>query len=262
MPALDEAAHVAFARPVPEKKKAVVGTQALLKEQAMSTAELIDRWAPYIKEASRRFGVSADWIRAVMRMESGGRTLGDDNRPIISSAGAMGIMQVMPETYRDMREQHGLGADPYDPRDNILAGTAYLRRLHEKYGSPKMFAAYNAGPATLEAQSAGKRKLPKETRDYVKRISHILGIDPPPSDANPPRPTKVVATLTRPGGSTVTIDGDTVDKVRAVFPNEFVTGVRTVIIMGERMQGVLEDLATVTAALKSPARFSHVYLPS
>jgi membrane-bound lytic murein transglycosylase B len=261
MPPLDEAARVAAAPMTPKKKSTVSSTQALAKEQQMSAGELISRWAPYVKEASRRFGVSADWVRAVIRMESGGRTLSDDNQPITSSAGAMGIMQVMPETYRDMRQQHGLGADPHDPRDNILAGTAYLRWLHEKYGYPKMFAAYNAGPGTLEAQISGARKLPKETRTYVKRISHILGIDPPPSDSNPPQPVKVIATLTRPGGTTVTIDGDTVDKIRAAFPNEFVPGVRTVVIMGQRMQGVLEDVATVTSALKGPARLAHTYLP-
>ena len=224
----------------------------------MSTAELIDRWTPYIKEASRRFKISADWIKAVIRVESGGRTLSDGNQPITSTAGAMGIMQVMPETYQDMRQAYSLGDNPHDPRDNILAGTAYLRWLQEKYGYPKMFVAYNAGPATLEAQSAGKRKLPKETRDYIKRISGILGIEEPITP--PAQPTNVMATLTRPGGSKVTIDGSTVDKIRAVFPNEFVPGVKTVVIMGERMQGVLEDVAAVTAALKP--RVSALYLPS
>ena len=133
------------------------------KEHAMSPAQLIDRWAPLIKEASHRFGISQAWIRAVMRIESGGRTLLDDQRPITSSAGAMGIMQIMPDTYQDMRQQYGLGANPDDPHDNVLAGTAYLRRLYGKYGYPKMFAAYNAGPGALEAQIAGARRLPHET---------------------------------------------------------------------------------------------------
>ena len=257
MPAVDEAPQIVALRPV-SITKAPADTKALAKEQAMSTAELIDRWTPYIKEASRRFKISADWIKAVIRVESGGRTLSDGNQPITSTAGAMGIMQVMPETYQDMRQAYSLGDNPHDPRDNILAGTAYLRWLQEKYGYPKMFVAYNAGPATLEAQSAGKRKLPKETRDYIKRISGILGIEEPITP--PAQPTNVMATLTRPGGSKVTIDGSTVDKIRAVFPNEFVPGVKTVVIMGERMQGVLEDVAAVTAALKP--RVSALYLPS
>ena len=258
MPPLDEVAQVVLAPPNNIVVQTVADTTALLKEQAMSTAQLIDRWTPYIKEASRRFKISTDWIKAVIRIESGGRTLSDDNQPITSSAGAIGIMQVMPETYREMRQQYALGADPHNPRDNILAGTAYLSWLQEKYGYPKMFAAYNAGPATFEAQTAGTRKLPKETRDYVKRIHALLGIEEPRSE--PAQPANVVATLTRPGGSTVRIEGDKVDKIRAAFPNEFVAGVKTVVIMGQRMQGVLEDLATVTAALKP--RVSARYLPS
>ena len=219
-------------------------------EKLLSTTSLIDRWAPFIKEASRRFGVAEDWIRAVMRMESGGRTLSDDKKPITSRAGAMGLMQVMPDTYSDMRQQYGLGANPHDPRDNILAGTAYLSWLHEKYGYPKMFAAYNAGPGTLEAQLAGTRKLPGETRDYVRGIAEILGIEtvaPPPT---PSEPEKVVATLTRPTGTPITIDADSVTSIRASFPGEFVPGVRTVVMMGERQQGVTEDLEAVSAALK------------
>jgi hypothetical protein len=256
MSALDEAPQIVALRP--PVILAPADTSALVKEQAMSTSELIDRWTPHIKEASRRFKISTDWIKAVIRVESAGRTLSDDNQPITSTAGAMGIMQVMPETYQDMRDAYNLGDDPHDPRDNILAGTAYLRWLKEKYGYPKMFAAYNAGPATFEAEAAGKRKLPKETRDYVKRVYAILGIEGP--TAVPVQPTNVVATLTRPGGSTVTIDSKTVDKIRAAFPNEFIPGVKTVVIMGERMQGVLEDVAAVTAALKP--RVSALYLPS
>jgi hypothetical protein len=259
MSAMDEAPQIVALRPV-SITKAPADTKALAKEQAMSTAELIDRWTPQIKEASRRFKISTDWIKAVIRVESGGRTLSDDNQPIVSTAGAMGIMQVMPETYQDMRQAYSLGDDPHDPRDNILAGAAYLRWLQEKYGYPKMFAAYNAGPATLEAQSAGKRKLPKETRDYVKRVYAILSIEEPTAPAQPVQPATVIATLTRPGGSKVTIDGSTVNKIRAAFPNEFVPGVKTVVIMGERMQGVLEDVAAVTAALKP--RISALYLPS
>src|SRR5258705_1374637 len=76
------------------------------QEQALSPTQLLDRWSPLIKEASRRFGVAEAWIRAVMRLESGGRTALDDKKPITSHAGAMGIMQVMPETYEEMRRQH------------------------------------------------------------------------------------------------------------------------------------------------------------
>ena len=99
-----------------------------------------DSYATFITEAAQRFGVPEHWIRAVMRIESAG-----DVRAI-SSAGAMGLKQVMPATWADLRVRHRLGANPYDPRDNILAGTAYLREMHDRYGSPGFLAAYNAGP--------------------------------------------------------------------------------------------------------------------
>src|SRR3546814_13056128 len=95
----------------------------------------LDRWRDFIAEASRRFGVPEAWIRAVMQAESGGRTM-LDGRPITSRAGAMGPMQVMPGTYEDMRRAHGLGAEPPDPRDTILAGQAYARAIYDHYTSP------------------------------------------------------------------------------------------------------------------------------
>jgi soluble lytic murein transglycosylase-like protein len=222
-----------------------------LAEQAMSPTQLLDRWSPFIKEASRRFGVAEDWIRAVMRMESGGRTALNDKRPITSSAGAMGIMQLMPDTYRDMRQQFGLGANPYDPHDNVIAGTAYLRWLYGKYGYPKMFAAYNAGPGTVEAQAAGARQLPSETRAYVKGIAHILGDAAAASESPKFVAANVPATLTRPDGSLVSIDGAKVDSIRASLPDEYAPGVRTVVAMGPLHQGVREDLATVASLLRT-----------
>jgi len=232
-----------------ERAQTAAAQSEFAKEQAMSLAQLMDRWAPHIKEASSRFGVAEAWIRAVIRMESGGRTLLDD-KPITSHAGAMGLMQLMPGTYRELRQQHGLGANPHDPRDNVLAGTAYLSWLYVKYGYPKMFAAYNAGPGTLDAQMAGVRTLPGETRAYVRGIAAILGVGTPAPEHRPTEPEKIVATLTRPDGSSIAIDGDSVNSIRASFPNEFVPGVRTVLTMGEREQGVVEDLTTVAAALK------------
>jgi soluble lytic murein transglycosylase-like protein len=113
-------------------------------EPVAATDAVHDRWQDFIAEASRRFGVPEGWIRAVMQAESGRTTL--DGRPITSSAGALGLMQVMPNTYEEMRRAYGLGPDPHDPRDNILAGTAYLRAMYDRYGYPGLFAAYNAGP--------------------------------------------------------------------------------------------------------------------
>jgi D-alanyl-D-alanine carboxypeptidase len=137
-----------------------------------------DPWASHISEASQRFDVPEQWIRAVMRVESGGRTH-MNGRPIVSRAGAMGLMQVMPSTYEELRVRHGLGSDPFEPHDNIMAGTAYLREMYEKFGSPGFLAAYNAGPGRYGEYLTGDRGLPSETRNYVAMISpQIDGIHP------------------------------------------------------------------------------------
>ncbi|CUW48583.1 lytic transglycosylase domain-containing protein [Novacetimonas hansenii] len=132
------------------------------------SAQTID--TPYvaeIAEAARRFGIPVTWIRAVMGAESAG------DPGVVSSAGAMGLMQIMPGTWADLRVRHHLGRDPYNPRDNILAGAAYLRELHDRYSSPGFLAAYNAGPDRYEASLAG-RPLPLETRAYVAAIAPIV----------------------------------------------------------------------------------------
>ena len=139
-------------------------------ESGMSSSQLLNRWDSAITEASQRFHIPKAWIRAVMRQESGGRTMLAENKPIVSRAGAVGLMQVLPSTYGQMAEQHELGDDPFDARDNIMAGAAYLRWLHERYGFPKMFAAYNAGPGRVEHGG----RLPAETRAYVGGITKTL----------------------------------------------------------------------------------------
>lgn len=123
-------------------------------------------WNDYVAEASARFGVPDVWIWRVMAIESGGRTT-LDGRPIRSPKGAIGLMQLMPGTWRAMRDTYGLGADPDDPRDNILAGTAYLRLMYERFGYPGLFAAYNAGPGRYAAYVSGAQRLPGETRAYL-----------------------------------------------------------------------------------------------
>ena len=137
-----------------------------------------DPWGPYIREASNRFDVPDLWIRSVMRVESGGNLyLGGGL--VTSSAGAMGLMQVMPETYDELRARYRLGDDPYDPHDNILAGAAYLREMYDIYGSPGFLAAYNAGPRRLDDYLSNNRPLPDETRRYVAMIGpNIVGVYP------------------------------------------------------------------------------------
>ena len=134
------------------------------------TLKGVTRWQPVIAEAASTFALPEAWVAAVMAKESGGRTL-LNGKPITSSAGAMGLMQVMPGTYQDLRRQFGLGSDPHAPRDNILAGTAYLRQMYRRYGYPAMFAAYNAGPGRYEDFLYRRRPLPGETLAYVAGIA-------------------------------------------------------------------------------------------
>jgi hypothetical protein len=124
--------------------------------------------APLVTEAAQRFGLPEEWIYAVMRTESAGRI------KAVSSAGAMGLMQLMPGTWARQRTRFGLGVDPFDPRDNIMAGTSYLREMYDSYGASGFLAAYNAGPGRYEDWRDRGRPLPAETRNYVAKISSML----------------------------------------------------------------------------------------
>ncbi|MFN8682566.1 lytic transglycosylase domain-containing protein [Paracoccus sp. P2] len=143
-----------------------------------------DPFATHVAEASRLFSIPDDWIRAVRHVESRG------NPQAVSPKGAMGLMQIMPETWAALRARHGLGDDPFEPRDNILAGAAYLREMHDRYGDVTgMLAAYNAGPGRYDEYLVSRRALPAETRVYVATLAPLLGGDPLPgagSAAAPP----------------------------------------------------------------------------
>lgn len=155
------------------------GLMAQTVPSAMQAAR--DPYGAHIAEASQRFGIPADWIRAVLNAESAG------DIGAISSAGAMGLMQVMPETWAELRLRHRLGDDPFDPRDNILAGTAYLREMFDRYGEiAAMLAAYNAGPGRLDAFLVSGQTLPAETRAYVALLTPALGGTPLPGAGLPP----------------------------------------------------------------------------
>ena len=129
----------------------------------------VDPFTAFIVEAERRFGIPAAWIGAVMQAESAG------NARAVSSAGAMGLMQIMPETWAALRDRYGLGADPYDAHDNIMAGAADLRELHDRYGTPGFLAAYNAGAARYENHLATGRPLPAETLAYLEALAPLIG---------------------------------------------------------------------------------------
>jgi hypothetical protein len=129
-----------------------------------------DPWGPYIQEAAQRFDVPDIWIRSVMSVESGGE-LYQNGHLITSPVGAMGLMQVMPQTYDELRDRYSLGGDPFEPHENILAGAAYMREMYDMYGSPGFLAAYNAGPRRLDDYLSNQRPLPDETRHYVAMIA-------------------------------------------------------------------------------------------
>jgi len=126
------------------------------------------RYTAFITEAANRFGLPASWIRAVIATESGG------DRFAVSPAGALGLMQIMPATWQFERARLALGADPFSARDNILAGSDYLRAMRDRYGTAGMLAAYNAGPGRYDAYRRGESRLPAETLAYLERLAPVL----------------------------------------------------------------------------------------
>lgn len=159
-------------------RASVAGGQRIY--HAPGTAD--DPWGPYIQQAARQFSVPEIWIRAVMQQESGGQQY-MDGQLTTSSAGAMGLMQLMPETYAEMQAQYGLGGDPYDPHDNIMAGSAYIRQLYDRFGAPDFLAAYNAGPGRVDQWRNNGDPLPDETVQYVAAITPNLGIGASPASS-------------------------------------------------------------------------------
>ncbi len=190
---------------------------AFAQSAPVARAAIADPHSAHITEASQRFGIPEHWIRAVMRAESAG------NAHAISSAGAMGLMQVMPDTWAGLRIRHRLGRDPYDPRDNILAGAAYLREMFDRYGNvAAMLAAYNAGPGRYDEYLATGRRLPAETRAYVAALAPILGGQAPsdvPSRQQPPPPDWRAAPLfvMRPGDGGAAEDAPSDSSSDAIF---------------------------------------------
>ena len=112
----------------------------------------------YIQEASQIYNIHAAFIKAVIKIES------NFNPKAVSRVGAMGLMQLMPATAAHMNV-----TDPFDPRQNILGGTRYLRRLADRYDGDinLVLSGYHAGPGNVE--KAGGIPFEK-TRDYVKNV--------------------------------------------------------------------------------------------
>jgi Transglycosylase SLT domain len=149
----------------------VSDARVLAQERPISGIETDAAFDRHIVSAARRFGLPEAWIRAVIHVESAG------DASAVSPAGAMGLMQIMPETWADLRNRYRLGTDPFDPHDNIFAGAAYLREMYDEFGSPGFLAAYNAGPGRYAEHLATGRRLPRETRAYVAKLVELLRFD-------------------------------------------------------------------------------------
>ena len=128
----------------------------------------VESFASFITDASRRFAIPAQWIRGVMHFESAG-----DGRAV-SPKGALGLMQIMPGTWVELSVRYGLGTDPFDAHDNIMAGAAYLREMHDRFGSAGFLAAYHAGPLRYEQHLVTGKPLPSETTAYVAAVTPLL----------------------------------------------------------------------------------------
>ncbi|WP_457354232.1 lytic transglycosylase domain-containing protein [Sphingomonas sp. UYP23] len=163
----------------------------LLVAASPSAAESVTDWRSEVTAASVRFGIPVAWIERVLQAESRGRTTWQ-GRPTISRAGAMGLMQLMPATWAEMRGRYQLGPDPYDPHDNIIAGAAYLRLMYDRFGYPGLFAAYNAGPGRY-AEFLGGRALPSETQAYLSQV--VGAADTAPQRTRTPPRDRLFATV-------------------------------------------------------------------
>jgi hypothetical protein len=151
---------------VPLSGRAEVASRAQVS--LVSNLPPVHASAALIAEASHRFAIPERWIWAVIQVESSG------NAHAISPRGALGLMQIMPQTWVDLSVRYDLGLDPFDPQDNVMAGTAYLREMLDRFGSEGVFAAYNTGPKRYEEHLTAGRPLPDETQSYVARLAPLI----------------------------------------------------------------------------------------
>lgn len=114
-----------------------------------------------VDTASKKYGVDKNLILSVIQQES------SFNQYSTSGAGAMGLMQLMPGTAKEL----GV-ANAYDINQNVDGGTKYLKSLLSTFGDyKKAIAAYNAGPGAVQRSNGDISKLPNETKDYVAKVS-------------------------------------------------------------------------------------------
>jgi soluble lytic murein transglycosylase len=127
--------------------------------KAPLTSDITDLYDHVISEASHTHGVPFSLLKALIKTES------DFNPRAVSSAGARGLMQLMPENIKTLKIKN-----PFDPRENIMGGTQYLKQLIDRFNGklPLALAAYNAGPGVVEKY----QRIPpfKETENFVKQV--------------------------------------------------------------------------------------------
>ena len=118
-----------------------------------------DRYDHFIKKAAKKHGISFPLLKSIVKVES------EFNPQAVSKAGALGLMQIMPENIKALNIK-----DPFDPWENILGGARYLKELLKRFDGklPLALAAYNAGPNLVERYNS----IPpiKETEDFVKKV--------------------------------------------------------------------------------------------
>lgn len=128
-------------------------------------SDVTRRYDPIITEAAQRHGISFSLLKAMIKIES------DFNPRAISTAGAMGLMQIMPENIKRLKIK-----DPFDPRENIMGGTRYLKQMIDRFNGKLVLAlaAYNAGPNIVERY----QRIPPftETEDYVEAVMKYYSI--------------------------------------------------------------------------------------
>jgi len=128
-------------------------------------SDVTRRYDQIITEAAERHGVSFSLLKAMIKIES------DFNPRAISTAGALGLMQIMPENIKRLKIK-----DPFDPRENIMGGTRYLKQMIDRFNGKLSLAlaAYNAGPNTVERY----QRIPPftETEDYVEAVMKYYSI--------------------------------------------------------------------------------------
>ena len=119
-----------------------------------------DKYDDIITDASDQYGVDSRLVKAIIKAES------DFNPRAVSTKGAMGLMQIMPENFQHLQIEN-----PFDPRENIMGGTRYFKYLYDRFEGQLALslAAYNAGPTTVDHYN---KSIPpyRETEQYVERV--------------------------------------------------------------------------------------------